>query len=287
MKLHDEQRSISNQGLIQYLNVGDEPLYLGGVPNSIKDRISKQLSHVRNASSLRGCISNLYVNSELKNLKQTEYNHKIVPGCVHLESCNLIEKKCLNGGTCKTTFSLNSDFSCECTKDFTGSTCEIPFSRMSFHHRAEPLMSNYNSNGQKSSLLLKSDDIITVSQRPAVLNQCSYRVLHDFYTDTKTGCKSRKKLRMIKCTGTCRSENSNDKLSQMPQFNFLIGTNRKSANQRSINSNLAPSCCQPVKTRAKKIKLFCNDGSTIIADINLPKKCVCYSNDKCNNELTY
>ena len=125
MKINDnnEQRSISNQGVIQYLNVGDESLYVGGVPNSIKDRISKHLLHVRNASSYRGCLINLYINSELKNLQQVEYSHKIMPGCIHLESCSQEQKKCYNGGTCQTVFSLNSDFSCKCTKDYMGNTC--------------------------------------------------------------------------------------------------------------------------------------------------------------------
>lgn len=286
MKINDsdEQRSISNQGVIQHLNVGDESLYVGGVPNSIKDRISKHLLHVRNATSFKGCLLNLYINSELRNLQQTEYNHKITNGCTHLESCNLnsnsMQKKCYNGGICKSIFSLNSDFSCQCTKDFTGITCEIPV--RTIQYKAEALVNNYNSNGQKSPFLLKSDDFVTIAPRLQA-NQCMHRILTDFYTDPKTGCKSKKKIKMIKCSGECNKLNNdekNDKLSQMPSFSFLIGTNRKS-NQRSVNS--LQQCCQPIKNRPKKIKLFCIDGSTIIADVHMPKKCIC-SIDKCNND---
>lgn len=281
MKISDsnEQRMISNQGLIQYLNVGDESLYVGGVPNSIKDRITKQLLHVRNSSSYRGCMLNLYINSELKNLQQTEYNHKISSGCSYLESCNQnidsVHKKCYNGGTCKSLFSLNSDFTCQCTNDFTGNTCEIPVKQS-----AEPQISNYNSNGLKS--VLKTDDQITIQkqqqQQEKSLNKCSHSFLYDFYTDSKTGCKSKKRLPFIKCTGSCKQMTNEEK--QPPSFAFLIGTNKK-AIQRSITT----PCCQPVRTKPKKIKLFCSDGSTILADISLPRKCFCSNENKCNNNV--
>jgi slit protein 2 len=146
-----EERLVINQGTFQFLNVGDEPLYIGGVPNSIKDRISKQLLHVRNSTSFKGCLSKVYVNSQLRSLQQVEYSHKVSPGCLYKEACyeeqNLGKKKCQNGGVCKPLFSLNSDHVCECSKEFMGSLCETSVRENSnLHHRAVPLLSNYSYN---------------------------------------------------------------------------------------------------------------------------------------------
>jgi hypothetical protein len=288
MKINDnnEQRTISNQGLIQYLNVGDESLYVGGVPNSIKERISKHLLHVRNASSYRGCFINLYINSELKNLQQVEYSHKIKPGCIHLESCSREEQKpkCYNGGTCQTVFSLNSDFNCKCTKDYMGNTCEIPIRHSA--NRAEPLLINY-ANQKASPLLLKSDDVITVGVTTGSGQDCSHEFITDFYTDIKTGCKTNRKIKQIVCKGECKqisTDKDPNKQSQMPSFAFLIGTNKKAAAyQRSITTTSLATptkCCQPIRSRSKKVKLYCPGGSTLITDIHLPKKCVCSTRKK-------
>ena len=139
----NEERSISNQGTFQYLNVGDEPLYIGGVPNSIKERISKQLLHVRNSTSFKGCLSKVYLNSQLRSLQQVEYSHKISPGCSYREPCYEEQAKniCKNGGSCKPLFSLNSDHVCECPKEFMGSSCETHVKANSnLHHRALPFV---------------------------------------------------------------------------------------------------------------------------------------------------
>lgn len=140
----DESRSISNQGKFEYLNVGgfNEPLYMGGVPNSIKDRISNDLLHVRNASSFIGCIANVYINSHLKDLQKVEYSHKIEPGCVYKNACFNADKMCLNGGKCKSMFSLNVNHLCECEKEFSGSSCELRVNVNQVKHRALPLGSS-------------------------------------------------------------------------------------------------------------------------------------------------
>ena len=292
MKINDsnEQRTISNQGIYQYLNIGDEPLYLGGVPNSIKERITKQLMHVVDSSSFKGCLFNLYINSHLKNLQQVEYSHKISAGCADMDACNknsdFEASKCQNGGVCKPIFTLNQDLTCVCNKEFTGQMCEIPLvtNNNNLQHRALPLINNYNSNGQKS--LLKTGEVnekVTLNSNGNTVNTCVEKIVHEFFADSKTGCKSRKKIKMIKCKGECTASDPSMSQSsfqgQSSSFGFIIGTNRK-PNQRSLPTT--PSqCCRPAKTKPRKIKLYCDDASTIMVDITLPKKCVCAN--KCSN----
>lgn len=285
---NNEQRVVSSQdGSFKYLNVGDEPIYVGGVPNSIKDRISKQLSHVKNSSSLHGCLTSFFINSELRNLEKVEYSHKISPGCLFKEPCQEdSSSKCQNGGVCEPMFSLNSDYTCKCSSDFTGRSCETLVKTNSLQYRALPLVNNYNHDRYLSSnQVLKKN----VNEQ-----DCTEAIVNEIYTDKNTGCKTKRKIKMLKCSGDCSSKASEMKrfksLDSKEPVSYLIGTNRQPM-QRSLSetSHLEnEKCCVPSKTRNRRVKLFCNDGSTYLNDINIIKKCSCSKkcdllNDKLNN----
>lgn len=130
-----EKRSLVQQSG-RYLQIsGDEPIYIGGVPNSMRERISIQLGHVKNASSLRGCLSSLYVNSRMTNLAHDlDYSHKIIPGCGLKSVCSGASNEfqqnktspCMNGGNCIEKLTFTSEFVCECPHEFTGILCETP-----------------------------------------------------------------------------------------------------------------------------------------------------------------
>ena len=102
----------------KYLQIGgDEPVYVGGVPNSIKERISTQLGHVKNASSLHGCMSNFYLNSLLRNLAHADYSHKTLPGCQLKDPCN----KSSRGGGGSTSSDENGG-----SAELIGIQCDTP-----------------------------------------------------------------------------------------------------------------------------------------------------------------
>lgn len=174
-KMEKRSISLSSQELLngsnKYLQIsGDEPIYVGGVPNSMRERISSaQLGHVKNASSLRGCMSMLSVNSRLLDLSQDlDYSHKISPGCGELKSaCSILSysndpnddrtttavaklSPCLNGGRCVEKLTLAADFVCECANEFTGSLCETPVklsgSGLQYRALALPLVADSSSN---------------------------------------------------------------------------------------------------------------------------------------------
>lgn len=278
----DEERVLTNQaGLFSHLNVGDEPLYVGGVPNSIRERITKQLSHVKNASSFAGCLHNLYINSELKNLQQVEYSHKVVPGCLYSEACYESNNKCLNGGICKSEFSLNRDFSCECIaqagQEYTGSLCEIKVEKQAI---ALPLM----SVDSKPDTRLKNHPIVRKE------SSCTETIVKDFYIDQNSGCRTRRKFKMIKCRGDCSESRKQQpgvqfhsfrSLNDKQPFGYLIGSNNRK-HTSLISARSMPQCCAPSKTRVKSVKLFCDDGRMIQSNITLIKQCACSDNNKCS-----
>ena len=281
----NEERTLGNQaGLFRFLNVGDEPLYVGGVPNSIKDRITKQLSHVKNASSFQGCLTSLYINSELRSLQQVEYSHKITPGCQFNEACYAANNKCVNNGKCVPIFSLNKEFFCECGSEYTGSFCENNVEKP-LSYMALPLINEVSPKNKKS-------------------NGCTETIVNDHYVDPKSGCKTKRKFKMVKCKGNCSKYSSRNSITtrdsqssspnvelqsfrsldeKMP-FGYLIGTNKKQLNSRSLSMNgltpikrLVPECCVALKSKPRKFKLLCEDGSVLISDVSLIKECACSS----------
>ncbi len=269
----EEQSNTTAQGRkSKYLNVGDEPLYVGGVPNSIKDRITKQLEHVKNATSLNGCLTSFYFNSELKDLVQVEYSHKITPGCSFKEACFQSNNKCLNGATCAPLFSLNKDFTCECSPEFTGSLCESPVEKI-VSYMALPLV---------------GDAPLSVASKKKQ-NSCTESIESDYYVDASSGCKTKRKLRMVKCKGGCGSSGisvRDNKLNAFSAsdsntpFGYLIGTNRKQVNSRSLNGltpikRLTQQCCVASVSKPRKLKLVCEDGAVMTVDVNLVKECAC------------
>ncbi len=287
---NEEQLDLNNNnnntgGKSTFLNVGDEPLYVGGVPNSIKDRITKQLDHVKNATSLNGCLTSLYINSDLKDLLQVEYSHKITPGCSFKEACYASNNKCLNGATCAPVFSLNKDFTCECRAEFTGSLCENAVEKP-MSYMALPLV------GAAAPLNLGA------SKRKQ--SSCTESVESEYYVDAKSGCKTKRKLRIVRCQGGCSSESSgisvrDSKLNAFSSadgntpFGFLIGTNKKQVNSRSLSGSkgltpfkrLASQCCVASVSKPRKLKLYCEDGGVLVADVSLVKQCAC--SKKCEN----
>lgn len=281
LKIHDpinEKRTLRNQGdLYKYLNTGsnDEPIYIGGVPNSIKERISKQLLHVKNSTSLSGCLSDLFINSKPRNLLNTEYSHKIGAGCAFKEACyedeqsTATNRKCHNGGRCVSKFSLDADYTCECLSNFTGTHCETSIRATNgLQYRAVPLMASSSKHTSRTSK--------HVSQN----GTCHEKVNFEIYVDSNTGCKSRKKIRTVTCEGACTGQDSAldqfQLLDKNAQFSYLIGTNKK-RDAQTRDSQSADVCCQATRTKAKPFRLFCADGSSYLHDVNMVKKCSCTS----------
>jgi len=69
------------------------------------------------------------------------------------------------------------------------------------------------------------------------------------------------------------SSSMSQQQNQTP-FGYLIGTNKHTVAGRDIVVNKT-SCCRASKVKKRKMKLFCADGSTIMTDVSIVKKCTC------------
>jgi hypothetical protein len=267
MKINDlgEERAVTNYGVYGFLNVGFEPLYIGGVPDSVKNRILNELAHVRNSTSFKGCLSSLYINTQLRDLQQVEYSHKVSPGCLYKEACQQ-NNKCQNNGVCRPTFTLKTDFSCDCLGEFQGQFCEISKKEEKLAYSALPLVSDdLKSEHQKKNQMnvFKSKEVDDDGQSKS----CNIFISKEFYQDESTGCKTKRKIRLFKCSGQCIDETQNNQT----RFNYIIGTNKRDSSKLITSS----TCCMPSKTKERKVKLYCDDGSTIVKDLSIVRQCKC------------
>lgn len=111
---------------------------------------------------------------------------------------------------------------------------------------------------------------------------------NEIYVDVETGCKTRKRVKMLSCRGECSSStvgssgeissSSSSSSSQLDKFklldpnakfSYLIGTNKRETSRQSSQ------CCQVIKRKSRKLRLFCQDGSSYLSEINMVKKCSC------------
>lgn len=61
-------------------------------------------------------------------------------------------------------------------------------------------------------------------------------------------------------------------LDKNAKFSYLIGTNkRETPDERPLLST--SSCCQAIKRRLKKLRLYCPDGKSFVTEIEIIKKC--------------
>lgn len=116
---------------------------------------------------------------------------------------------------------------------------------------------------------------------------------NEIYTDPKTGCKSRKRVKLLSCRGECQQQQkySSPNINGFEKFQlsddktnakfsgYLIGTNK-----RESPLFQPQQCCQVSKRRPKKLRLFCDDGSSYVTEIEIVRKCSCVTlanNSRC------
>lgn len=89
-------------------------------------------------------------------------------------------------------------------------------------------------------ILTKNYNIVSADLNSAVsaAPTCRKEQTREYYSEN--GCRSRKPVKMAKCEGSC-------------------GT----------------SCCRARKTKRRKVRLICNDGTRYTKDVEIVRKCAC------------
>jgi len=145
-------RSVLNDGPRERLKV-NKPLYIGGLPSNVGEN-ALGLWHLRNTTSLRGCLLSVYINDkQIDFLQAGERKGGILPGCYQRTSSdgtgaglirdrpNRRERKerrrgrrqekggceahrCRREGTRSCSQLSKNDYKCQCKRGFAGRYCE-------------------------------------------------------------------------------------------------------------------------------------------------------------------
>jgi slit 2 len=73
---------------------------------------------------------------------------------------------------------------------------------------------------------------------------CRKEQSRDYYVEN--GCRSRKPLKLARCEGACPS-----------------------------GAAPAPGCCRVRKSKRRRVRLVCNDGTRYVRDLDAVRKCGC------------
>ncbi|KAI9562208.1 hypothetical protein GHT06_013173 [Daphnia sinensis] len=231
-------RSMINEGEHEYLRLST-PLFIGGLPNEAAEKAVRQWQ-LRNTTSFRGCIKELWINGKLTDYAQaaTKQN-RIIPGCANSESeetaAEMIKPKASN---------LKKDNAQREVKD----SAAQPQSYM--NTLKSSVLTSYDPckdhRCRKGQCVSKKDGKNYSCKCQAgwggkycdTAPTCRKEQYRDYYMEH--GCRSTKPVRNSVCSGNCGSD-----------------------------------CCRPRRSKKRRLKLICNDGTRYTKEIEIVRKCGC------------
>ncbi|XP_041368487.1 slit homolog 2 protein-like isoform X2 [Gigantopelta aegis] len=110
-------RTVINEGLNDFLNI-KEDLYLGGIPTEVNTLAFKKW-HIRDGTSFKGCLSEVYINGKQQDLLSARASHKITPGCL-FDPC---QGHMCQRGRCKRR-KHKAGYRCKCKRGYSGVHCD-------------------------------------------------------------------------------------------------------------------------------------------------------------------
>ncbi|XP_059055035.1 protein slit [Achroia grisella] len=268
-------RSIINEGSKEYLRV-ERPMYLGGVPEDIaKDAFSKW--HLRNITSFKGCLKEAWINHKRVDYVNAARTQRTTAGCGEDEPAlpparvvtlqedgahtqdPCVPNPCARGGRCVREQGSASDYTCRCRAGTAGAQCELRasvggapvISQSKLPPRKQPF-----SNVQASPASPAVKQELPAEHAPTA-GGCRKEATREFISEGT--CSSRRAVRGARCTGGDR------------------GGAPRAACSRGL-------CCAPRKTKKRKIRLVCADGTRYTKEIEIVRKCAC--SKKCSRQTS-
>ncbi|XP_046386290.1 protein slit isoform X2 [Ischnura elegans] len=236
-------RSIINEGEREYLRLST-PLYIGGIPVDPPGKLALSNWHLRNLTSFNGCLRQLWVNHKLVDFQNAARQVKVTPGC---SSPN---------------------------HQHHTSTYSSPSQSLHHYHQPHELVIGEDGDpwadeeeeemqprkGQEPEPLPRTADM-EEQRYPGMAAAsahggsgsrgsgggggaptCRKEQTREYYAEN--GCRSRKPVKMARCEGSCGGGSSG-------------------------------GCCRPRKTKRRKVRLICNDGTRYTRDVDIVRKCSC------------
>ncbi|XP_025196872.1 protein slit [Melanaphis sacchari] len=237
-------RSIINEGSRDYLRL-TSPLFIGGIPPDPGAEAFNHF-HLRNLTSFIGCMKELWVNHKLVDFMNAARQQKVTPGCSLLQD----EEQMVEEEGVKSTGVVEQEQSSTMVDEEQMEPQEGPIEEDEDDEDDEdedededPCYNNQCHKGSKCEP--KGIKEYTCKCQPGWSGKyctqgptCKKVQVREYYTENN--CRSRKPLKMAKCEGGC-------------------GT----------------SCCRARKTKKRKVRLICNDGTRYTKDIEIIRKCAC------------
>ncbi|KAB7504459.1 Protein slit, partial [Armadillidium nasatum] len=269
-------RWIINAGRKEYL-ASSSPLYLGGLPKEVAQK-AVDLYHVRDSTSFNGCMQRVYVNSRLTDLDSGQ-QHKVVPGC--------------GGEEAISDEGENSVFTEKVEKNI------IPIEKLNrpksyghndvqFVYVILPLRTSYALSVSLQSLhsrkgLIRGDHLPPSIHPPALPEETPKRDPCENHKCRRGRCKA-KNRNPFEYYCRCRTGWSGKFCDQPPtcrkeQFTEYYVENecrsRKPIKNAICSGTCGNHCCKPRKTKQRKVRLICNDGTSYRKEIEIIRKCRC------------
>ncbi|XP_061385192.1 protein slit isoform X2 [Danaus plexippus] len=268
-------RSIINEGSNEFLRL-ERPMFVGGVPPDVaKDAFSKW--HLRNITSFKGCLKEAWINHKRVDFVNAARATRTTAGCgggglagpgaeeppapphalqedgAH-EPDPCVPNPCARGGRCVREAGSRSDYTCRCRAGTAGAQCErrasvgsTPVITQSKLPPRKQVINNVQASPAAPSPKQYPDQA-SAPQMPSTA-ACRKEATREFITEGS--CRSRRPVRGARCTA--RTVGPGDSGGACPRA----------------------TCCAPRKTKKRKIRLVCSDGTRYTKDIEIVRKCAC------------
>ncbi|KAF2353684.1 Laminin G domain [Trinorchestia longiramus] len=261
-------RSIVNDGSNEFLET-ESPLYLGGLPREIA-RNAVKMWHLRDTDSFMGCMDRVYIGGRLADLSAGK-QHQVNPGCGGEEQVrdqgayHLAQAAILAGGAAKggsihsglmhSTGTNSTNSNAHSNKD-TQMQVHPPARELSFSRVEEeatktvtdPCQNHKCKRGRCKPKKKRPDQYKCrcrsgwagkfCDKVPTSGPSCRKEQFTEYYVEHS--CRSRKPIKNAICSGTCNQD-----------------------------------CCKPRRTKLRKVRLICNDGTSYTKEIEVVRKCQC------------
>jgi len=231
-------RSMINEGEHEYLRLST-PLFIGGLPSDSAERAARQWQ-LRNTTSFRGCIKELWINGKLTDYAQAaSKQNKIVAGCASSE----VEES-FPEPVKKKASSLKKDSGLREVKDSAAQPQSymntLKSSVVSSYdpckdHRCRKGVCTSKKDGKNYTCRCQAGWGGKYCDEAPTCRKEQYR---DYFMEH--GCRSTKPVRNSVCSGNCGSD-----------------------------------CCRPRRSKKRRLKLICNDGTRYTKEIEIVRKCGC------------